>query len=91
MTRIEALESENRELKAKSLQASNASLTYTVINFTNNDELIRLNTGFQSYEAFPAFFEFLGPAIHELKYWGEKHYERKQQCKKKLSSLDQFL
>ena len=35
-------------------------------------------------------FEFLGPAVHELKYWGEKDYERKQQRKRKLSSLDQF-
>ena len=35
-------------------------------------------------------FEFLGPAVHKLKYWGEKDYERKQQCKRKLTSLDQF-
>ena len=28
--------------------------------------------------------------MHELKYWGEKDYERKQQRKRKLTSLDQF-
>ena len=28
--------------------------------------------------------------MHELKYWGGKDYERKQQRKRKLSSLDQF-
>ena len=28
--------------------------------------------------------------MHELKYWGEKDYERKQQHKRILSSLDQF-
>ena len=92
LARIETLESENRELKAKLLQATatNVLSSFTATNFAGNDELIRLYTGFPSYEAFLSFFEFLGPAVHELKYWGEKDYERKQQRKRKLTSLDQF-
>ena len=35
-------------------------------------------------------FEFLVPAMHELKYWREKDYERKQQHKRKLTSLNQL-
>lgn len=92
LAKIEALESENSELKAKLVQteAANASAIFTVTNFIGNDELIKLYTGFPSYEAFLSFFDFLGPAVHELTYWGEKEYVRKQQRKRKLSSLDQF-
>ena len=36
------------------------------------------------------FFEFLGPSIHELNYWGSKRGERKQSRPAKLSPLNQF-
>ena len=55
LARIEALESENRELKAKLLQATNASSPFTATNFAGNDDLIRVYTGFPSYEAFLSF------------------------------------
>ena len=74
LARIGALESENRELKAKLLQAANVSTSFTTTNFAGNDELIMLYTGFPS---FSVIFEFLEPAMHKLlKYWGEKDYER---------------
>ena len=38
-----------------------------------------------------SFYEFLGPAVDELKYWGDKEFTRKRQRKRKLSSLDQLL
>ena len=44
VARIEALESKNRELKAKLLQATNASLPFTATNFAGNDDLIRVYT-----------------------------------------------
>ena len=58
LPRIETLESENRELKAKLLQATatNVLSSFTATNFAGNDELIRLYTGFPSYEAFLSFF-----------------------------------
>ena len=60
LARIETLESENRELKAKLLQATatNVLSSFTATNFTGNDELIRLYTGFPSYEAFLSFLSF---------------------------------
>ena len=42
LARIEALEYENRELKAKLLQATNASSPFTATNFAGNDDLIRV-------------------------------------------------
>ena len=58
LARIETLESQNRELKAKLLQATatNALLSFTATNFVGSDEFIRLYSGFPSYEAFSVFF-----------------------------------
>ena len=42
LARIEALESENKELKAKLLQATSASSSFTATISAGNDELIRL-------------------------------------------------
>ena len=52
---------------------------------------MKLYTVFPSYEVFLAFYEFLGPAVDELMYWGEKEFSRKRQTKRKLSSVDQLL
>ena len=58
LARIETLESQNRELKAKLLQATatNALLSFAATNFGGSDEFIRLYSGFPSYEAFSVFF-----------------------------------
>ena len=40
LARIEVLESQNRELKAKLLQATNVSSPFTTTNFAGNDDLI---------------------------------------------------
>ena len=37
------------------------------------------------------FFEFLGPAVSNLNYWGEKERERRRHCQRKLDLVDQFL
>ncbi len=37
-----------------------------------NDTLICFYTGFVSYMVLNAFFEFLGPVVNELTYWGSK-------------------
>ena len=71
-------------------KATSDSSIFTATNFASNDGMIKLYTGFQSYEAFLSFFDFLGPSVNELTYWGEKEYTRKQYRKCKLSSLDHF-
>ena len=37
-----------------------------------NDKLVSLYTGFPSYDILLAFFEFLGPVVANLNYWGGK-------------------
>ena len=36
----------------------------------NDDSLVRFYTSFPSYEIFVAVFDFLGPAVNKLHYWG---------------------
>ena len=52
---------------------------------------MKLYTGFASYKVLLAFYEFLGPAVDKLNYWGERNYTRKRQRKRKLTALNQLL
>ena len=45
---------------------------FRIDNIARNDKLVRLYTGFLSHYILLAFLEFLGPAVANLKYWGEK-------------------
>lgn len=38
--------------------------------FASSNEDIRYYTGFPSYSTFCSFYEFLGPAVNQLNYWG---------------------
>ena len=90
LVRIEALESENKQLKElNSITGCNHNLT--VGNIAANDDLVKLYTGFQGYGDLLTFYEFLGPSVDDLTYWGEGQYTRKRQRKRKLSSIDQLL
>ena len=55
MTKIEAVESENRDLRANLLQATASSWSFTATNFAGHDELISLHTDLTSYKAFLSF------------------------------------
>ncbi len=46
--------------------------TFSIETFEDNPKLFMFYTGFQNYELFKVFFEFLGPAVHKLDYWGSK-------------------
>ena len=90
LARIEALESENKRLKELT-STTRCSQKLTISDIAANDGLVKLYTGFQCHEDFVAFYEFLGSAVDELTYWGEREFTRKRQRKRKLSSLDQLL
>lgn len=90
LARIEALESENQQLKEELSSVQKHSRNFTVSSIAADSKLVKLYTGFPSYEVFLAFYEFLGPAADELTYWGEKEFTRKRQRKRKLSSLNQL-
>ena len=55
-------------------------------NIAEKDSLVRFYTGFISCEILLAFFDFLGPSVHKLRYWGES--ERKTSRRKKKKKLD---
>ena len=74
MARIEALESENMMLKEL---ATRKSAKFCVDEIMHNDHLVSFYTGFKSFYIFLAFFQFLGPAVDRLNYWGKKATQRK--------------
>ena len=55
------MESEN---KLKSAQLRISSVEY-------DDKMMQFYTGFTSYKLFKACFDFLGPAVENLNYWGQ--------------------
>ena len=73
--RVDALEAETRQLKAA--QASQKAVPWRISCITNDDELVRFYTGFVSYEVLLVFYEFLGPSVNELHYWGKNIPSRK--------------
>ena len=66
MAKIEMLESENAALKQKD------KAPFRLEDVMHNDSLVKMYTGFPSYELLVAFFDFLGPAVNNLNYWGAK-------------------
>ena len=56
----------------------------------DDDKLFRFYTGFISFSVFLAFFEFLGPVVEKLNYWGSTESERKRHRTRKLDSKNQL-
>ena len=55
----------------------------------HDDSLVSLYTGFLPYAVLLSFFEFLGPAVHNLHYhWSKSKSKRRRRTK--LSPLNQF-
>ena len=73
VARIEVLESENSRLKALPKQKH----YFRIENICEDDKKVTFYTGFGSYSIFCAFFDFLGPVVNHLNYWGarEKKFE----------------
>lgn len=86
LSRVEALEAENEYLRASSKLPN----YFRLEDIRDNDRLIRFYTGFGSFMILMAFFEFLGPVVNELNYWGTKQrsHQRHRSCK--LDPINQF-
>ncbi|CAB4026167.1 Hypothetical predicted protein, partial [Paramuricea clavata] len=65
MNELKRLRKENQTLKEKIEQLTKEHKT-----FKDNPKLFMFYTGFQSYDLFKIFFEFLGPAVNKINYWG---------------------
>ena len=53
-------------------------------------KLVQFYTGLLSYTVFLAFFEFLGPVVEHLNYWGSKEGHRRRSRSKKLDPKNQL-
>ena len=58
-------------------------------NVKDENQLIHLYTGFQSFHLLLLFFQFLGPSVHNLKFWVSKKTGKRSR-KTKLSPLNQL-
>ena len=54
------------------------------------DALVKFYTEFISFMVFQAFYDFLGPAVNELNYWGAKDSQRYKNRRLKLNSKSQL-
>ena len=87
--RVEFLESETKYLRSVS-NVQNIQY-FRLEQIAENDSLIRFYTGFVSYALLLNFFEFLGPSVYQLNYWGDS--KRKTTRRRKnmaLTPLNQF-
>ena len=87
VARIESLEAENRTLKLKLV--SKKPRYFCLEDIAHNDSLVRFYTGFDSYETLLAFYDFLGPSVNNLTYWGSKS-TTKAKRRTKLDPLNQL-
>ena len=87
-TRIEVLEAENENLKSELV--SMTVKPFRIEDIAANDSLVTFYTGFISYEVLLAFFDFLGPSVHNLTYWGDSNKKCSHRRRKKLNPLNQF-
>ena len=89
LARIEFLESENDRLK-KELSESH-TVSFSIEQIRDDDKLVSFYTGFRTYSVFLAFFNFLGPAVDKLTYWGRKPSQRHHHRATKVSPVNQLL
>lgn len=73
---------EKQKLKSELNEARRAPFMIELIAHSN--KLVALYTGFPSYEILMSFFTFLGPAAHNLCYWGM----RSSRCRRRRTKLD---
>ena len=82
LARIEVLEAKNTQLKTEIQQRSKSQ--FQLEDVEDDDKLFHFYTGFI------AFFEFLGPVVEKLNYWGSKEGERQRHRTRKLDSKNQL-
>ena len=85
---ISVLEAENLRLKQE-MSSQHPSL-FRIENISHDTSLVGLYTEFTSYEVLLAFFEFLGPAVNHIKYWGRSATSTATKPRTKLDPLNQL-
>ena len=85
LARIETLEAENTKLKSQSKKRP-----FRIEDIKHDDRLFRFYTGFVSYAVFLTFFQFLGPVVDHLNYWGSKDGIHTRKRSRKLDTQNQL-
>ena len=88
--RIEYLEAENAFLTLQNEKESNKHSPFRIEKIQHDDCLVRFYTGFVTFQILLYFFEFLGPVVDKLNYWGTKEGERSRHRHRKLSPINIF-
>ena len=89
--KIEALEAENARLQDLLRRSTKQEVPFGMKYIMDDDKLVSFYTGFVSYRIFLAFYQFLGPAVDNLVYWGGKGEPAKRKRGTKLPPQDQLL
>ena len=88
IARFEFLEAENESLN-KNQKITSPHFRIELIQ--HDDHLVRFYTGFITFAAYLAFFDFLGEVVYHLNYWGSKAGSRTQKHVRKLNPMNQLL
>ena len=87
LARIEFLEAQLENLKSTDHKKSQS---FSIDLIKHNDHLVSFYTGFPSFDLFLEFYQFLGPTVDKLHYWGTKPDARKHHHSTKLTPVDQL-
>ena len=83
LARIEMLNAENDKLKSQQKY-------FRLECIHHDDNLVCFYTSFISYAIFVAFFDFLGPVVTQLHYWGSREGDRVRNYNRKLDPKNQL-
>jgi len=72
----------------KILEAKLTETRFCVENISKDDQDLIFYTGFSNYTSFKAFYDFLGPAVDDLKYWGSQDKDAGHGRRQSLSSIN---
>ena len=80
------------ELKGRTvrLEEAIAASKFCIENVAKDDQLITFYTGFPCYESLKAFYEYLGPGVNDLKYWGSNNQDISYGRKRLLSTFNEY-
>ena len=67
-----------------------AASKFCIENIANDDPLITFYTGFPSYDSLKVCYEYLGPGVNDLKYWGSNNQDIGHGRKRLLSNFNEF-
>ena len=63
---------------------------FRIEQIAEKDDLIQFYTGFASYQLLLKFFNFLGPSVNQLTYWGDEVHTTTFKRKMSLTPINQF-